>query len=96
MLELLPEFVLLQAESGLATGQRKKNGTLSIDVADTGPGIPSEARDKLFMPHFSTKGRGTGLGLSIVHRIISEHHGSVSVSDNQPHGTVFSLEIPQG
>ncbi len=74
---------------------READGTLKIDVADTGPGIPDEAREKLFMPHFSTKGRGTGLGLSIVHRIISEHHGSVGVEDNQPHGTIFSLEIPQ-
>lgn len=73
----------------------KTNGALKIDVADTGPGIPPEARDKLFMPHFSTKGRGTGLGLSIVHRIVSEHHGSVGVEDNEPHGTIFSLEIPQ-
>ena len=73
----------------------KTNGALKIDVADTGPGIPPEARDKLFMPHFSTKGRGTGLGLSIVHRIISEHHGSVAVEDNKPHGTIFTLEIPQ-
>ncbi len=73
----------------------KRNGTLRIDVADTGPGIPEEARDKLFMPHFSTKGRGTGLGLSIVHRIVREHHGTVTVADNQPHGTIFTIEIPQ-
>ncbi|MFQ5526466.1 MAG: ATP-binding protein [Thermoanaerobaculia bacterium] len=73
----------------------KDNGTLKIDVADTGPGIPEEAREKLFMPHFSTKGRGTGLGLSIVHRIVSEHHGTIGVADNEPHGTVFSIELPQ-
>jgi len=73
----------------------KKNGSLRLDVTDTGPGIPNADRDKLFTPHFSTKGRGTGLGLSIVHRIISEHHGSVDVSDNQPHGTIFSIDLPQ-
>jgi len=79
----------------ISVSVEKTNGALRIDIADTGPGIPAEARDKLFMPHFSTKGRGTGLGLSIVHRIISEHHGSVTVKDNKPHGTIFSLEIPQ-
>ncbi len=74
----------------------RDNGALRIQVADTGRGIPPEAREKLFLPHFSTKGRGTGLGLSIVRRIISEHHGTIRVSDNRPHGTVFTVEIPQG
>ena len=73
----------------------KANGALEIDVIDTGPGIATEARDKLFMPYFSTKGRGTGLGLSIVHRIISDHHGTVVIKDNEPHGTIFSVSIPQ-
>ncbi len=73
----------------------KGNGRLSIAVTDTGPGIPLEARGKLFLPYFSTKGRGTGLGLSIVHRIVSDHHGTITVSDNRPHGTVFTIELPQ-
>lgn len=73
----------------------KSNGSLEIEVADTGPGIPASAREKLFLPHFSTKGRGTGLGLSIVHRIVDEHHGTVTVADNTPHGTVFSIHLPQ-
>ncbi len=72
------------------------NGSLMIDVADTGAGIPAAAREKLFLPHFSTKGRGTGLGLSIVYRIINEHHGSIKVEDNQPRGTVFRIQLPQG
>ncbi len=74
----------------------RNNGALRIQVADTGKGIPPEAREKLFLPHFSTKGRGTGLGLSIVRRIIAEHHGTIRVSENQPAGTVFTVEIPQG
>ena len=71
------------------------NGALRIDVADTGKGISQEDRDKLFLPHFSTKGRGTGLGLSIVHRIVGEHHGTVHVLENKPQGTIFRIEIPQ-
>ncbi len=74
----------------------KHNGTLQIDVADTGDGIPADLREKLFLPHFSTKGRGTGLGLSIVHRIVHEHHGTVRVEANAPRGTVFKVELPQG
>ncbi len=72
------------------------NGSLEIEVADTGAGIPPAAREKLFMPHFSTKGRGTGLGLSIVYRIIDEHHGTIRVEDNEPQGTIFRIQLPQG
>jgi two-component system nitrogen regulation sensor histidine kinase NtrY len=76
------------------TARRNGRGTLEIQVADTGRGIPPESREKLFLPYYSTKGRGTGLGLAIVQRIISDHHGTIRVEDNTPHGTVFTVELP--
>jgi two-component system, NtrC family, nitrogen regulation sensor histidine kinase NtrY len=63
-------------------------------VADSGPGIPPEAKEKLFLPYFSTKRRGTGLGLAIVSRIIAEHKGTIRVEENQPAGTRFVIELP--
>ena len=72
----------------------RRRPTLEIHVADTGRGIPAAAREKLFLPYFSTKGRGTGLGLAIVHRIVTDHHGTIRVEDNRPHGTVFTIELP--
>jgi two-component system nitrogen regulation sensor histidine kinase NtrY len=69
-------------------------GSVRIRVADTGRGIPPEARDKLFLPYFSTKGRGTGLGLAIVHRIVTDHQGTIQVEDNLPQGTVFTVDLP--
>jgi two-component system nitrogen regulation sensor histidine kinase NtrY len=75
---------------------RARDGHLAIRVADTGRGIPPDAKEKLFLPYFSTKGRGTGLGLAIVHRIVADHHGSIRVEDNQPRGTVFTVELPIG
>ena len=72
----------------------RADGHLEIHVADSGRGIPVEAREKLFLPHFSTKGRGTGLGLAIVHRIVTDHHGTIRVEDNHPHGTIFTVELP--
>jgi two-component system nitrogen regulation sensor histidine kinase NtrY len=65
-----------------------------ISIADSGPGIPPEARERLFLPSFSTKRRGTGLGLAIVSRIVSEHHGGIRVEENQPSGTRFVIELP--
>ena len=68
--------------------------TVELIVADSGPGIPPEAKEKLFLPFFSTKGRGTGLGLAIVSRIVAEHHGAIRVEENQPTGTRFVIELP--
>ncbi len=65
-----------------------------ITLADNGPGIRKEDKEKLFLPYFSTKKDGTGLGLAIAYRIVKEHHGTVRVRDNQPIGTIFMIEIP--
>lgn len=67
---------------------------VEISVADTGHGISPEDKDKLFLPHFSTKDRGTGLGLAIAARIIAEHGGSIHVEDNFPVGSRFVIELP--
>jgi PAS domain S-box-containing protein len=68
--------------------------TIEICVSDTGHGISPEDKDKLFLPHFSTKDRGTGLGLAIAARIIAEHGGSIHVEDNLPVGSRFLVELP--
>ena len=60
----------------------------------TGPGISEEIKLRLFEPYFSTRKSGTGLGLAIAHTIVAEHNGSISVFDNDPTGTVFSVELP--
>jgi two-component system nitrogen regulation sensor histidine kinase NtrY len=65
-----------------------------VDVSDTGPGIQVEDKDKLFLPHFSTKKKGTGLGLAIVSQIMKEHNGAVEVHNTKPHGAEFTLKIP--
>ncbi|MGB7282984.1 MAG: ATP-binding protein [Candidatus Acidiferrum sp.] len=68
--------------------------TVEICVSDTGHGISPQDKDKLFLPHFSTKNRGTGLGLAIAARIVAEHGGSIHVEDNQPIGSRFFVELP--
>ncbi len=67
---------------------------VEITVEDSGPGIPPEAKERLFLPYFSTKRSGTGLGLAIVNRIVAEHHGSIHVEENFPTGTKFVIELP--
>jgi two-component system, NtrC family, nitrogen regulation sensor histidine kinase NtrY len=68
--------------------------SLELIVADTGPGIPPEDRERIFEPYFSTRKRGTGLGLAIVSRIVAEHQGRIRVQENSPRGARFIIELP--
>lgn len=81
-------------EIEITTRFRPETETVEIAVADTGHGISAQDKDRLFLPHFSTKERGTGLGLAIAARIMAEHGGSIRVQDNVPVGSCFVLEVP--
>ena len=72
------------------------NGSVEIEVSDTGAGIPAEQLHRIFDPFFTTKatGRGTGLGLSVSYGIIQEHSGKVDVRSTPGKGTSFRLEFP--
>jgi PAS domain S-box-containing protein len=69
---------------------------VSLEVADTGPGIPPELQERIFEPFFTTKppGVGTGLGLPFCKGIIEGHGGSIRVVSEAGHGTRFRLELP--
>jgi two-component system, NtrC family, nitrogen regulation sensor histidine kinase NtrY len=81
-------------EVWVSTNLDSEREVIEIIVADSGPGIPAEDKEKLFLPFFSTKQRGTGLGLAIVSRIVSEHNGLVRVEENKPSGARFIIELP--
>jgi two-component system nitrogen regulation sensor histidine kinase NtrY len=78
----------------LETAYDSGEGRVRLVVADDGPGISPEDRDRLFVPNFSTKKRGSGLGLAIVSRIVQEHHGQIRALDNAPRGARFVVELP--
>ncbi len=68
---------------------------VSIDIVDTGAGIPPAIRERVFEPFFTTKhGGGTGLGLSICHRIVTGCGGTLSVFPNEERGTTFRVVLP--
>ena len=72
----------------------ERHKKVMIHITDTGPGISKDDLDKLFLPHFSTKKKGTGLGLAIVHQIISDHNGTIDVTNIEPHGAKFTIQVP--
>jgi PAS domain S-box-containing protein len=71
-----------------------KNNTLYIQVADAGPGVPSELREKIFDPFFTTKEDGSGIGLNIAQRIVADHNGSISLGSSRWGGAEFKIELP--
>lgn len=69
--------------------------TLHIEVADNGPGIPEELRERILEPFFSTKGsQGTGLGLAVTSKIIREHGGTLNIEKSQTGGALFRIVLP--
>ena len=68
-----------------------------VEICDTGPGIPADVLETLFVPHVSWKRDGMGLGLSIVKKIIDDHQGSIEVDTNTERGgTCFRVTLPTG
>jgi two-component system nitrogen regulation sensor histidine kinase NtrY len=70
-------------------------GAVRIEVSDTGKGLTPEECARLFTPYYTTKQQGTGLGLAIVQSVVSDHHGTISVTSEEGHGTTFRIELPQ-
>jgi PAS domain S-box-containing protein len=79
---------------GLAEVSTKQGQMVELKIADTGPGIPADIRDRIFDPFFTTKKEGTGLGLAISRRILTAHKGSITVESYPDAGTVFTIQVP--
>ena len=77
----------------LRTFERERN--IRIEVKDTGKGLTPEECSRLFTPYYTTKQQGTGLGLAIVQSVVSDHHGTISVTSDEGRGTSFKIELPQ-
>jgi two-component system, NtrC family, nitrogen regulation sensor histidine kinase NtrY len=65
-----------------------------LTVADEGPGIPEEVRDRIFDPYFTTRHEGTGLGLAIVKKIVLQHGGDIAAGARPGGGASFAVALP--
>lgn len=67
---------------------------IEISIKDNGPGVDESKLDQIFEPFFTTRPDGTGLGLAIVRQTITEHRGSISVTNEEKGGAVFKVTLP--
>jgi hypothetical protein len=68
--------------------------TAEIRISDTGPGIPSELREKIFRLYFTTKKEGSGIGLAMAFRIVQLHDGTIDFTSEPGKGTTFFIRLP--
>jgi signal transduction histidine kinase len=81
-------FGVLRIESGV------RGDAAEIRIADTGPGIPPELREKIYNLYFTTKSNGSGIGLAMTFQIVQLHDGTIEVATEAGKGTTFTVRLP--
>ena len=94
------QHAMVEAHAGgvLTISTTMVDSGVRIEVADDGPGIPSEHLPRIFNPFFTTKqpGDGRGLGLSVAHSIVTEHGGRIWAENRPGGGALFTIDLPIG
>ena len=91
---------MLNAEHAMAEGgelilrTRQEDGSVVLDVIDTGAGMDADVRAKIFDPFYSTRAGGSGLGLPTARKVVEAHGGSIEVQSVPGKGSQFSLRFP--
>jgi signal transduction histidine kinase len=75
-------------------GASDTDAELVFSVADTGPGIPADLRERIFYPFFTTKQRGSGVGLALAQKIVAGHGGRLELESESGAGATFRVRIP--
>ena len=91
---LLNAAQAMDGDGALQVHIRAADGTCQVAIRDRGPGIPSDVRDRMFLPFVTTKARGSGLGLATAKRLVEAHHGDIKVDFPPDGGTIMTVRIP--
>jgi signal transduction histidine kinase len=99
--QAMPSGGTLRVSAGLARDElaswrepRFRDDRIEIRFRDSGPGVPADARESIFVPFYTTKEKGTGLGLAISQRIVKSHHGTLTVTSPPGGGAEFTVSLP--
>lgn len=94
--DVMPDGGLLEVASDITDEAGDAASKIRIRVADSGPGVPLELRERIFEPFFSTKDEGTGFGLALAQQTVEEHEGTLRLEQPSAttHGAVFEVELP--
>jgi two-component system, LuxR family, sensor kinase FixL len=84
----------MRGEGRIRVVVRSRDSVCQIAITDSGPGIPAELLDKIFLPFFTTKSRGSGLGLSTARRLVEAHDGHIGVASPATGGTTVTIQLP--
>jgi PAS domain S-box-containing protein len=84
----------MQGRGEVDVSSRRSPEGFQLRIADSGPGLTVEARERLFEPFFTTKHRGTGLGLATARRILEAHQGTIALESRPEGGTIAIATLP--
>jgi signal transduction histidine kinase len=95
LLNLARNAVAAARSGHVQIGAAAQGERIRLEVRDDGPGVPTDLREKIFAPFFTTREKGTGLGLAFVREIARDHGSEVVVRDAPGGGSVFSFDLPR-
>ena len=95
LLNLIRNGAEANPEGRVFVSAARENGTIVIEIRDSGPGISPADLQKIFIPFFTTKAKGHGIGLALTHRIISQHGGTLTAANSTEGGAVFTIRLGQ-
>ncbi len=85
-----------EREKRIEVASAARDGQVVVSVADSGPGVPEDIREKIFDPFFTRKKGGTGIGLAFSRRVVSDHGGVLAVGTSRFGGALFTIGLPAG
>jgi signal transduction histidine kinase len=95
MQNLIRNAVDVVGPQGIEVRVTRTDGTVRVTVADDGPGIPADSRQRIFEPYFTTKKHGTGLGLAMVKQTVLAHGGTIDAEKSPSGGAKFVINLPE-